>query len=131
MVFDLLMEVEALRAARLTSSGDSESEKSGYGQAYRDTAYLTHDNCGPWSGIDKLLFRFYPQGTGEKDRAPSQGSQLGRFLRRFLPSETTPKSEVSGRNRAWRECLMLSRLGFSEDQIRELLHEAEQAHGFT
>jgi len=106
MVFDLLMEVEALRAAQLTLGGGGHDSDSAYGRAYRETAYLTHNSCGPSSGFDKLLSRFYP---------PDFEKQTG-----------TPRRE-----RTWRECLMLQRLGFSTEQIREYKEEAEEAELFT
>ena len=106
MVFDLLMEVEALRAAHLASNTGARGTDSGYGRAYRDTAYLTHNSCGPSSGLDKLLALFYPAET-EKD------------------------SGASGQQRTWRECLMLLRLGFSQEQVRAYRKEAAEAETFT
>ncbi|HZM16481.1 MAG TPA: hypothetical protein VFE28_10795 [Candidatus Krumholzibacteria bacterium] len=107
MVFDLQMEVEALRAAQLASNiGAAGSPDSAYGRAYRDTAYLTHDSSGPSSGLDKLLRLFYPSKASE---------ELG----------------FSGSPRTWRECLMLHRLGFSEGQVRTWKQEAMDAELFT
>jgi hypothetical protein len=49
---------------------------------------------------------------------PSGG--LDKLLGLFYPQEPD-----------WRECLMLRRLGFSEEQIRVYKAEAQQAHVFT
>jgi hypothetical protein len=106
VVLDLLMEVEALRAAVVTVSGEASGKDSAYGRAYRSTAYLTHNASGPSSGLDKLLALFYP-AEAETDSGGSTG------------------------RRAWRERLMLHRLGFSEEEIREYKDEAEQAETFT
>jgi hypothetical protein len=103
MVFDLLMEVEALRAAHLASNNGARGTDSGYGRAYRDTAYLTHNAAGPSSGLEKLLGLFYP-------------------------AESEMDTGTSG---TWRECLMLRRLGFSQDQVRAYMDDAERAETFT
>jgi len=55
MVIDLMMEVEALRAALLAMESGTPDAKAGYSRAYRDTAYLTHNSAGPSGGLDKLL----------------------------------------------------------------------------
>jgi hypothetical protein len=107
-VLDLLMEVEALRAVHLASNGGAPSKDSAYGSAYRDTAYLTHNARGPSSGLDKLLSLFYPTES-EKERG-------------------TPRP---GHQRTWRECLILRRLGFSEEQLRAYKNDAEQAETLT
>lgn len=106
MIFDLLMEVEALRAAQLAASNGANGIAPAYGCAYRDTAYLTHNCAGPSSGMEKLLARFYPQ-------------------------ETANESGAAGERRTWRECLMLRRLGFSEEQLRAYQEAAKQAEDFT
>lgn len=77
-------------------------EDSAYGRAYRDTAYLTHNSCGPSSGVEKLLALFYLLAAG--------GQGMGR-------------SDA----RAWRESLMLRRIGFSEEEVSAYKREAEEA----
>jgi hypothetical protein len=106
MVFDLLMEVEALRRAQLASNTGARGTDSAYGRAYRDTAYLTHNASGPSSGLEKLLALFYP-------------------------AETQNDTRASGQQRTWRDCVMLQRLGFSLEQVRAYQEEAERAETFT
>lgn len=86
VVMDLMMEVEALRRAIASASG--------YPEAYRSTALLTHDASGPSTGWDKLLHRFYPE-------------------------------DQDARGRAWRESLMLRRLGCSSEDLEAYQREAE------
>ena len=69
IVLDLLVEVEALRSAMLDDvdrRGRCHDQslsmgKSAYQAAYLDTVYLTHNCCGPYSGIEKLLSLYYPE----------------------------------------------------------------------
>jgi hypothetical protein len=103
VVLDLLMEVEALRAV-LLASDDGGRNRAAYRRAYQETAYLTHNACGPSSGIDKLLALFYPERVEEK-----RGHEV----------------------RTWRECVMLRRLGFSEEEITRYKEAARQAEMFT
>lgn len=60
MVFDLLVEVEALRATALKLESGSQGANSVYGQAYRETAYRSHSSAGPSTGSEKMLGLFYP-----------------------------------------------------------------------
>jgi hypothetical protein len=106
MVLDLMMEVEALRAAHLAPDVSACDTEAGYARAYKDTAYLTHNSSGPSSGLDKLLGLFYP-------------------------AEADTRRSASGEQRTWRECLMLRRLGFSEEQVRVYKEEAARAETFT
>jgi len=106
MVFDLLLEVEALRTGLLAANGSARAKDSPYGRAYRDTAYLTHNACGPSSGLEKLLALFYPSEAEEA---------TGDWRER----------------RAWRECLMLQRLGFSQEEVGAYKGEAKTAEMFT
>ena len=71
VVRDLLVEVEALRAAAIDSPG--------YKTAYRDTCYLAHNNCGPSSGWHKILFQYYPLTHGQSARAWREVSMLKRL----------------------------------------------------
>ena len=97
-VFDLLVEVEAIREALLRSPVGSAGSRSTYAIAYRDTALLTHDSTGPSGGHDKLMARFYSGAPEHLD---------------------------------WRECLFLSRVGFSEDEIAKYKDKAEEAETYT
>ena len=106
MVFDLLLEVEALRKVVSASNLGVGGKDSDYGRAYEATAYLTHNACGPSSGLEKLLALFYPRVVDEEG--------------------------ASGRGRrTWRECLLLRRLGFSDEDVRAYKEGAEQAETFT
>jgi len=106
MVFDLLMEVEALRTVVSASKLGAGGKDSAYSRAYQETAYLTHNACGPSSGLEKLLALFYPsQAEGE---GPSWRER-----------------------RTWRECLLMRRLGFSDEEVRAYKVAAEQAETFT
>lgn len=106
MVIDLLMEVEALRKVVLASRLGVGGKKSGYGRAYEETAYLTHDSHGPSGGLEKLLDLFYLQDAEKQ-------------------CQSLPKP------RTWRECLLLRRLGFSEEDVRAYKESAEEAETFT
>ena len=106
LVFDLLLEVEALRAALLSSDAGTAGKASAYARAYQDTAYLTHNACGPSSGLEKLLALYYPQAAESDD-------------------------QTWGERRTWRECLFLRRLGFSEEEIRAYKEAAAHAETFT
>ena len=111
LVRDLFMEVEALRECliRLEAAEgtrplraydplDELSEgKSAYQKAYLKTAYLTHDSTGPVG--EKVIDRFYW----------------------LWPSEPGQRGE------AWRECLFLRRLGFSQDEIARYKEAAAKA----
>ena len=98
MVLTLAMEVEALREAQIRESRAQgiEPKNSAYGKAYYDTGLLTHDAAGPSGGVDKLLWRFYPPGGNR----PAEDIDL-------------------------REALMLIRLGYSPDEIREYATRAD------
>lgn len=118
VVLDLLMEVEALRRAvqdlsDRAGAGDagddalagrcgSRGPRTAYAAAYADTACLTHDAHGTSGGWEKLLGTFYGQQSGG-DRAPE----------------------------GWRECLMLRRLGFSDQEVAEYMDGARQAETYT
>ena len=106
IVFDLLVEVEALRSALLASDAGTSSSALIYKRAYRDIAYLTHDAAGPRSGPEKLLARFYPEPSGQERKGEREA-------------------------RVWRECLFLSRIGFTEDEITAYKEEAQEAEAFT
>jgi len=102
VVFDLLAEVEALRELTIRNQGGQTAGKeSAYGRAYEDTAVLMHDSGGPTSGMQKLIERFYPEF--EETVRPGWAEK-----------------------RAWRECLMMQRLGFTEAQIAEYKRTALQ-----
>jgi hypothetical protein len=89
VVFDLLVEVEALRlerAAHAARTGDRT-----YAEAYQASAAVAHNGAGVIPGSFKLLARFY----GGRDE------------------------EMSTDGRPLREVLLLRRLGLSDEQLRE------------
>ena len=65
MVYDLLVEVEAIRATLLKSPFGSEGPNSRYAIAYLETAFLTHDSSGCTG--DKLLAQFYGRDPKKHD----------------------------------------------------------------
>ncbi len=118
IVLDLMMEIEALRAAIIATTAsampqagnenvldDSPAGVDGthtpYGQAYLETGWMTHWSAGPSSGMDKLLELFYGH---DRDHAHS------------------------GR---WREILMLMRFGYNEEQIQKFISSAAGAETCT
>ncbi len=102
VVCDLMLEVEALRATVLEMQKTEHAETTGYAKHYRDTAYLAHNGAGKSSGIAKLLQLFYLP-------SPEKGA------------------EATGHARSWREVLMLRRLGYDENEIREFKQDAQLA----
>ena len=103
LVLDLFMEVEAMREALInidtrvvdSSSGDDfqldyhnsilSFGKSNYQKAYLDAAYETHNNEGPYGGLDKLLARFYPSSADDLGRTWRECLLLERLG--FSPAE--------------------------------------------
>jgi hypothetical protein len=115
VVRDLMMEVEALRAAlkelsdraepvafdgdiHADISQDISTPSTVYAVAYAQTALLTHCASGLSGGWEKLIDEFYS------------------------PSVDT---------REWRECHMLKRLGFTEEQIARYQEKAIECEQYT
>jgi hypothetical protein len=92
LVFDLLVEVEALRQAQATEAS--------YRDAYRAACLLTHNSAGVSSGWEKLMERYYPR-------------------------------QRSSGGRAWRESLMMRRLGMTPAEIEAYQGEAAEAETYT
>lgn len=69
LVFRLMIEVEALREA-LSSSDAPEHVRQSYRLAYERTAVLSHNAAGITGGMEKVLRRFFPQGTGSERFVP-------------------------------------------------------------
>jgi hypothetical protein len=116
IVLDLMMEIEALRAAvvELSAWAGSACEcrapsvgvtgpHDAYGKAYLKTAWLSHWAAGPSSGADKILAQFY----GDE--------------------------RADGRHEAirWRELSMLRRLRYSAEQLKQYLASARAAETCT
>jgi hypothetical protein len=62
-LFDLHLEVEAIRMTLLNSSLGAGGAGSAYAVAYREAAFLTHDSTGPISGHDKLMALYQPPAS--------------------------------------------------------------------
>lgn len=58
-VFDLLVEIEAIRETLLNSPLGSGGSRSAYAKAYLKAACTTHNSTGPSGGHEKLMERFY------------------------------------------------------------------------
>jgi hypothetical protein len=69
MIFRLMTEVEALREA-LSSPETPESVRQSYRQAYERIAVLSHNAAGFTGGMEKVLRRFFPQGTDSERFVP-------------------------------------------------------------
>jgi hypothetical protein len=91
LVFDLAVEVEALRAERIGNA--AKTGDGAYANAYMKAAGVAHNGAGvvpPWM---KLFALFY--GSGDQDKSPD-----GRSLR---------------------ELVLLRRLGISEERLRDFV----------
>jgi len=73
----LLTEVEALREA-LSSPETPEAVRAAYRKAYERTASLSHNSAGPSGGMEKVLARFFPEGT-PTGRFPSEMAMMDRL----------------------------------------------------
>lgn len=69
MVFRLMIEVEAMREA-LSSPDTPEHVRQSYRLAYERTAVLSHNAAGITGGMEKVLRRFFPQGTDSERFVP-------------------------------------------------------------
>ena len=90
-VFDLFVEVEAIRATLLKSELGGRGVSSPYAESYRDTVLTTHCSTGCTGGYEKLLSEFYPASHNYCS---------------LLSGLYESKEE-------WRECLFMRRLGMS------------------
>ncbi len=94
MVYDLLVEVEAIRETLLKSPFGSDGPHSPYAIAYRDTAFRTHDASGCTG--DKLLAQFYPSSPKRDDwreclfmhRLGFSTDAIARYMREAEAAET-------------------------------------------
>jgi len=101
VVFDLLVEVDALRlerAAHAARTGDRT-----YAEAYEESATVAHNGAGVIPGSLKLLARFHG-GRAE---------------------------ETSIDGRPLREVLLLRRLGLSDEQLRQFAEHIRQVEELT
>ncbi len=104
LVLDLVVEVEALRSAFLLAARAKgvAAKQTTYGRAYRDATLLTHDASGVSGGMEKLLARW----LGDRTENTLNGHRV-------------------------RELAMLRRLGYSEDELKQYLEEAESHEART
>ena len=60
LLLEVVREVHALREAKMRELHESVTSPraSSYGQVYKDTAFLTHNNAGPSHGWQKLILAF-------------------------------------------------------------------------
>jgi hypothetical protein len=107
VVFELHVEVEAIRETLLKSPLGSGGSSSVYAQSYYETALLTHNAMGPSGGYEKLARLFY-EGDSK-----------------------SIESICYAHGDDWRECLFMKRLGFPPKQISEYRREAEGAEILT
>ena len=103
VVFNLLMEVEALRASvkKIADSSLPPAEaRAAVSDPYRETAFLTHNCSGPSDGWLKLLWKFFPDSREADDRS-------------------------------WRDTIYMRELGFSEEEIETYKRTASGAEMWT
>lgn len=93
LLFRLLVEVEALRAAQADPSLP-EPQRARYAAAYARTAVLVHDDSGPAGGLEKLLSLYFPRE--QRDRRLGDGECF------------------------FAERMMMARLGANADEIEAL-----------
>ena len=108
MVLDLFVEVEALRGAmhsRVGTGGLHVDESLSAGKSPYQASYLN---------------KVY---TSNNSAGPSSGME--KVLATFYASRS-----VEGQP-AWRECLVLRRLGFTEEEVARYVQAASEAETFT
>jgi hypothetical protein len=118
LLMDLFVEMEALREAVMRLEGFSPDARSG----------SCTGHCHPGSGLafGKTVYqRAYLETAFETHNNSGPSGGLDKLLSRFYP----PAADETGR--AWRECLLLARLGFSPSEIAEYKRAAEEAEMFT
>jgi len=107
-VFDLLMEIEAIRTTLLRSPLGEGGRHSPYAIAYRETALLTHNSTGCTGGEQKLAGLFYS----------------------FEKALRMPDLR-GGQTEEWRECLLMKRMGYSAAELSSYQGDAREAETYT
>ncbi|WP_395752132.1 hypothetical protein [Prosthecobacter sp.] len=110
VVFDLMVEIEALRATALNSplGAKGSSGISPYAFEYRNAAFRTHHCGGCTPPTFKHLHKF--------------------FSHSFVMN--TPLCLGMERDE-WRELIFMERLGFTPEELAEYKRRAEEAHTYS
>ena len=118
LLMDLFVEVEALRASVIRLDGVI--------PVARPAAELDFDTSAPAVSPAKSVYqKAYLETVYETHNNSDSSGGLDKLLARFYP----PAADETGR--AWRECLLLARLGFSPSEIAAYKRAAEEAEMFT
>ena len=118
LVMDLFVEMEALREAVMRLEGSTHGARA--------DASFERAHSGLVSANGKTVYqRAYLETAFETHNNGGPSGGLDKLLARFYP----PAADEMGR--AWRECLLLSRLGFSPSEIAAYKRAAEEAEMFT
>lgn len=118
LVMDLFVEVEALREAVMRLESVSPDGRAG--------SHLEHVHPAlVLASIRTVYQKAYLETAFETHNNGGPSGGLDKLLARFYP----PAADETGR--AWRECLLLARLGFSPSEIAEYKRAAEEAEMFT
>lgn len=118
LVMDLFVEMEALREAVMRLDGLRPDAP--------ENACFELGHSGLARACGKTVYqRAYLQTVFETHNNGGPSGGLDKLLARFYP----PAADETGR--AWRECLLLARLGLSPLQIAEYKRAAEEAEMFT
>ena len=118
LVTDLFVEVEALREAVMRLDGLSPGALAG--------SYLKHVHPAlVLAAVRTVYQKAYLETAFETHNNGGSSGGLDKLLERFYP----PAADETGR--AWREYLLLARLGFSPSEIAAYKRAAEEAEMFT
>ena len=118
LVMDLFVEVEALREAVMRLERVGPDARAG--------SYLEHVHPALVLASVRTVYRkAYLETAFETHNNGGPSGGLDKLLARFYP----PAADETGR--AWRECLLLARMGFSPSQIAAYKRAAEEAEMFT
>jgi hypothetical protein len=118
LLMDLFVEMEALREAVMRLEGSTPGARA--------NACFELGHSGLILACGKTVYqRAYLETTFETHNNGGPSGGLDKLLARFYP----PAADETGR--AWRECLLLARLGFSPSEIAEYKRAAEEAEMFT
>jgi hypothetical protein len=118
LLMDLFVETEALREAVMRLEGVSPGGRAG--------SYLEHVHPAlVLASVRTVYQKAYIETAFETHNNSGPSGGLDKLLARYYP----PAADETGR--AWRECLLLARLGFSPSEIAEYQRAAEEAEMFT
>ena len=115
---DLFVEIKALREAVMRLEGSTPGA--------RENACFELGHSGLALACGKTVYqKAYLETAFETHNNGGPSGGLDKLLARFYP----PAADETGR--AWRECLLLARLGFSPSEIAAYKRAAEEAEMFT